>query len=153
MFIAWLNESVGTHSSVLIFSNLITAVAQPRNVQLIIAEPALSISDATVWEGNTDTTNLVFQVSLSPPSTQSVTVAFATTDGTAQAGSDYLATNGVLEFLPGQTSQTITVVVIGDTNAEPSETLSVVLSSPSGAQLAQGLATGTILSDDLGPVL
>jgi len=142
---------IGTHSAVLIFSNLVTAVAQPRNVQLTIAEPALSISDATVWEGDTDTTNLLFQVTLSPPSTQSVTVAFATSDGTAQAGSDYLATNDVLEFLPGQTTQTITVVVFGDTNAEPSETLSVVLSSLSGAQMARAVATGTILTDDLGP--
>ena len=141
----------GTYSACVIFSNAVTAFTQTRCVQLTIAEPALSISDAAEWEGNTGLTDLVFQVGLMPPSTQTVSVAYATSAGTALAGSDYVATNGTLSFTPAQTNRTITVRVIGDTNAEPNETFFVTLSSPMNAALARGQATGTILADDVGP--
>jgi len=67
-------------------------------------------------------TPALFVVRLAPPTIQTVTVGFATSDLTAQAGSDYLATNGVLTFSPGVIEQTFSVTVLGDTNAEPTET-------------------------------
>ena len=110
--------------------------------------PVLSIADASVGEGNVGTTNMVFAVQLSPPSPQIVTVAFATTDGTALAGSDYAATNGGLQFLPGQTNQFITVLVNGDTNSEPGEIFFVNLSGAVNADLGDSEGMGTIVNDD-----
>src|SRR5262249_50330382 len=60
--------------------------------------PWVSIGDATVAEGNSGTTSAVFTVSLSAASTQSVTVQFATANGTATAGSDYVAASGTVTF-------------------------------------------------------
>src|SRR5262249_24708293 len=77
------------------------------------------------------------------------TVHFATADGTATAAdSDYQPTGGDLSFVPGATTQFVTVQVNGDTTSEPNETFFVNLSSPSNATLAPSTGTGTIPSDD-----
>jgi len=110
--------------------------------------PSLSISDTVIWEGNSGVTNAYFQVLLQPSTMQTVTVAYATSDGTATAGSDYTAATGVLQFLPGQTNQLITVLITGDTNAEPNETFFVNLSAAINATLGDAQAVGTILDDD-----
>jgi len=116
--------------------------------------PTLSIADVTVTEGNIGTTSATFAVTLSAASTTPVTVSFATTDGTAKnATGDYIASSGLLTFAPGVTSQTITVLVDGDTIHESNETFTVDLSSPTGATLAKGSATGTITNDDAAPTL
>ncbi|MDY3563725.1 autotransporter-associated beta strand repeat-containing protein [Gemmata sp. JC673] len=120
--------------------------------------PALSVTGASVAEGNSGTTALTFTVTLSAPSLQTVTVAYATADGTATAGTDYTAASGMLTFAPGVTTQTVTVLVDGDTAVEADETFRVVLSSPVGATVAIESGTGTITNDDtasrivLGPV-
>ena len=62
--------------------------------------PALSIADASAFEGDSGTNALAFTVSLSRASAQTVTVHYATADGTATAGSDYLAASGPLSFAP-----------------------------------------------------
>ena len=92
----------------------------------------------------------VFTVTLSRAATSPVTVRFATANGTAVAGParDYMATRGMLTFAPGQTSRTITVTVRDDTLVEADETFFVNLSQASGATIAAGRATGTILDDD-----
>ncbi len=113
-----------------------------------VAMPSLSIADVSVVEGNSGQTNMVFSVQLAPASPLTVTVAFATTDGTAQAGIDYVATNGILTFIPGQTTTNVIVAVLGDTVMEGHKTFTVTLSSPVNAVLADAVATGTILDDD-----
>ncbi len=113
--------------------------------------PTLSIADASVTEGNAGTSQLSFTVTLSQAATAPVTVHYATADGTAKAGSDYSAQAGTLSFAAGQTSQTIIVPVIGDTTVEPNETLTIALSTPSGATITQATATGTIVNDDIAP--
>ena len=85
-----------------------------------------------------------FVVSLTAPSTQPVTVRYATSDGTARAGDDYALTTGTVTFLPGETSKTVTVVVFGDTRLEGTENFVVTLSSPTGATIADGVGAGTI---------
>jgi len=110
--------------------------------------PTLSISNASVTEGNSGTVNMTFTVTLSQPQTSTVTVKYATADGTATAGSDYNATSGTLTFAPGVTSQTITVAVRGDTLVEGAETLRLVLNTPSGATIATATGTGTITDND-----
>jgi probable HAF family extracellular repeat protein len=116
-----------------------------------LALPRVSVSNAAVIEGNAGTTDAVFTVSLSEASTQTVTVAYWTWDGTATAGSDYLASSGTLTFAPGQVSQTITVPVLGDRNPEPEvfgENFSVFLSNQTNAILAGNWGTGTIYDDE-----
>jgi parallel beta-helix repeat protein len=111
--------------------------------------PALSIGDASLPEGNAGTTPFSFTVTLSAPASAPVTVDYATADGTATAGSDYVAQSGTLSFLPGATSASVSVLVNGDTALEPDETFTVNLTNPNGATVADGQATGTILNDDV----
>lgn len=110
--------------------------------------PSLSVANARVTEGNSGAHYLAFAVSLSGPSAQPVTVAFATADRTATAGSDYIARSGTLRFAAGETSKIVNVKVLGDTVPESSEALALVLSSPVGATFERAKATGTITNDD-----
>ncbi|ORB29191.1 chitinase [Mycolicibacterium parafortuitum] len=110
--------------------------------------PAISIADQSVAEGNGTGSHFMFVVTLDKPSTQTVTVRYATSNGTATAGTDYVATSGTVTFAPGVTSQTVHVNVIGDTVAESRETFTVTLSNPTGATIADGTAIGTIVDDD-----
>ncbi|WNH47040.1 putative Ig domain-containing protein [Xanthomonas hawaiiensis] len=112
------------------------------------AQPSLSIGDVSVAEGNSGTTTATFIVTLSGASGQTVTVNFATADGSANAGSDYVAHSGTLTFLPGTTTQNVAVTINGDTTVEPDETFTVNLSGASNATIARATATGTILNDD-----
>ncbi len=113
--------------------------------------PMLSIADVAVSEGDIGTTDMTFTVGLSTPSSQSVTVHFATSGGTATAGLDYALTSGTLTFAPGELSALITVSVNGDTSFEPDETVIVTLSGPNNAGIADGTGVGTILGDDPPP--
>ena len=140
-------------------SNAVNATlsASPQGVGTIQDDdppPALSISPATVVEGNSGTVNALFAVTLLAPSSLPVTVDFATANGTAVAGSDYQATSGTLTFDPGVTDQTITVPVNGDTLDEINETFMVNLSNAVNATLpASPQGVGTIQDDDLPPPL
>ena len=87
----------------------------------------VSISDITVIEGDAGTTAAQFDVTLSAPSSSTVTVDYSTADGLATAGSDYVATKGTITFAPNQTSQTLVVEVNGDQDVEPDETFFVNL--------------------------
>ena len=109
----------------------------------------LSVADANVLEG--PGAALAFAVTLDRSTSADVQVDYATRDGTAQAGSDYTAASGTLRFAPGETAKTVTVAVLDDAHDEGSETLTLVLSNPSGAYLADGEATGTIENSDLMP--
>src|SRR5205823_14539876 len=113
--------------------------------------PSVSIAGpaSPVTEGDSGTTNATFTVSLSAASPQNVTVAYATADGTATAGSDYTATSGTLTFTPGQTSKTVAVAVKGDTVDENDETFSVRLSAPADATVGPSTAAATTRDDDV----
>ncbi len=110
--------------------------------------PTISVGDASVVEGNSGTVQMNFTVSLSKAASGPVTVAYATADGTATAGSDYVARSGTITFAAGETQKTISVTVNGDKVAELNETLALRLSSPSGATIADGAAVGTITTDE-----
>jgi subtilisin family serine protease len=110
----------------------------------------ITIVGGSVAEGNSGTTALTFTITLASPAAATVTVNYATANGTATAGGDYLAQSGVVSFSPGETSKTITVNVVGDTAFESNETLSIALSGASAnARIQTGTATGTIFNDDL----
>jgi chitinase len=107
------------------------------------------VADVLVSEGNSGTKNAVFAVSLSAASTSTVTVSYATANGTAAAPGDYAAKTGTLTFTPGQTAKTVTVLVNGDTAVEPDEVFTLNLTGPTGATLGDGTATGTIQNNDV----
>jgi hypothetical protein len=116
------------------------------------ALPAISINDVSQNEGDSGATLFTFTVSLSNPSSQMITVSYATADGTATtADNDYSATSGTLTFAANETSKTISVSVNGDTKFEPNETFTVNLSSPVNAVIADGQGLGTIINDDAAP--
>lgn len=115
------------------------------------ALPTLSISDAAVQEGNSGTVNATLTITLSKAATSTVTVSYATQDGTAVAGQDYNSASGALSFAAGETQKTITIAVRGDATYEADETLQVRLSNPAGATLADGDGLLTIRNDDAAP--
>ena len=111
--------------------------------------PALSIGDATISEGNSGTKLLTFTASLSAAAGTQVTFNAATANGTATAGSDYVALNATGLTIPaGQLSKTFTVTVNGDTTIEENEQFFVNLSGATGATIADGQGIGTITNDD-----
>lgn len=117
------------------------------------AQPSLSVLDVFVTEGNGGTTDAVFTVTLSPPSAQTVTVAFATADGTAQTPGDYESASGILTFPPGAGALTTTVRVAGDLLDEDDEDFSLTLANPTNATIQDGSGVGTITDDDATPSL
>ena len=109
--------------------------------------PTLSVADATVEE-SADAT-LAFTVTLSKARFVPTTVQYATSDGSAEAGSDYTAQSGTLTFGRLETSHTISVPILDDVIDEGSETLTLTLSDPSdNVRLSDATATGTITNSD-----
>ena len=117
------------------------------------APPTLTAEDTSVDEGNSGTVGAVFTVSLSAASGKTVTVNYATANGTATAVSDYVAASGTLTFAALATSQTVTVTVNGDISDEVDETFSLNLSGASGASIFDGQGIATITDDDAAPNL
>ena len=114
----------------------------------------ISIGDVTVAEGNSGTANAIFTVTLSAASGRTVTVDYATANGTAIAPADYVAAAlSTLTFNPGQISRTITVQVNGDVLDEINETFFVNLSNATNATIADNQALGTITDDDAFPTV
>ncbi|MCC7265231.1 MAG: hypothetical protein IT369_22215, partial [Candidatus Latescibacteria bacterium] len=115
------------------------------------ATPSLSVNDVTAAEGNSGTSTLTFAVTLSAASGQTVTVSYATANGTATSGSDYTAATGTLTFVPGDLSKTVAVTVSGDLITEPNETLTLNLSSAANATISDAQGVGTLTNDDATP--
>ncbi|MFY0604573.1 MAG: hypothetical protein JXQ93_11520, partial [Flavobacteriaceae bacterium] len=110
-----------------------------------------SINDPSVAEGASGSTILQYTVTLSGAAPAGgATIDFATSDGTAEAGSDYTTTSGTVSFSAGETSKTIDVTVSGDMMVEVDETLTMTLSNPTGTSVIISDATGigTITNDD-----
>ncbi|MBL7554185.1 MAG: hypothetical protein JNM24_00060 [Bdellovibrionaceae bacterium] len=120
------------------------------------AAPTLSINSPSISEGTgAGTTTLIFTVTLSAASGQTITANYATASGTATSGTDFTAANGTLIFSPGETSKTITVTITRESLSESAETFTVTLSgatniTTSGSTL---VGTGTISDDDTLPTL
>ncbi len=133
------------------------AIADSQGVGTIVnddLDPTVSVGNASVLEGDVDTTTLSLPVTLSGPSGREVDVDYATSNGSATAGSDYVAASGTLVFAAGETSKQIEVTVNGDIEVEGDETFTVTLSAPFNADLGTSAATGTITNDDnIGPKL
>ena len=135
-------------------SNVILADNQGQGTITNDDSASIAISDVTITEGNSGTTNAVFTVTLSNAVDTAVTVNYATANGTATTtDNDYTAIAATpLIFNAGETSKTITVAVNGDNQVESNETFFVNLSNLQtngrNVTLADNQGQGTILNDD-----
>jgi len=123
-------------------------LAETTGVLTIIddeTQPAISIGDATA---NEEDGTVTFLVTLSNASAQTVTVDYATGGGSGTAGQDYTGAAGTLTFAPGIISQPIVITLMGDALYDGNETFTVALSNATNAAIADGSATGTIVSDE-----
>ena len=111
--------------------------------------PSLTVSDASLNEGTATGGSMVFTVTLNGSSAQTVSVNYATQDGTALAGSDYTSATGTLTFPPGTASRTVSVPITPDAVVESNETFTLQLSGATNATIADGTGLGTIVNDDV----
>jgi hypothetical protein len=111
--------------------------------------PSLSVSDVRIPEEHVEhPSTAVFRVNLTAPAATAVTMTYATADGTATAGLDYVATSGTLTIPAGSVSGTVDVVVIDDSIVEPKETFYLDLSGVVGATVSNSRATAVIIDND-----
>ena len=127
-----------------------TPALQDATVSEVVIPIEVSVGDVSVTES---AGSAVLPVVLSRAFTRAVSVAYATTDGSAAAGADYTTTSGTLTIPAGSTSGQIVVPVLDDPMDEPDEGFALTLSSPVSSVIVDGEATGTIVDDDLPPVL
>ena len=118
---------------------MLAAVGLPVSAARIAR--AISIGDASATEGDAGTTVFMFTVSVSPApdAGETITVNYATSDGSAQDGgagedTDYTAKSGSVPIIAPASTATITVDVSGDTKLEGNDDYAVTLSSPTSNQ-------------------
>ncbi|MBW4420628.1 MAG: DUF4347 domain-containing protein [Myxacorys californica WJT36-NPBG1] len=117
-------------------------------------QPTLSLSGRQSQnEGNSETTPFTFEVALSNPSSDAITVDYTTIPGSSTPDVDYIPASGTLTFNPGDQKKTITVLAKGDTDVEPDEDFTLRLSNAVKATLPAGAtdAQGIIQNDDQPP--
>ena len=114
------------------------------------AKPSVSVSNITLAEGNTGTTNFQFAVKLSSASSQTVTVTYSTVEGTAKSGEDFTAvTNQAVTFQPNETAKTVIITVVADDIRESDETFTLMLTGAVNATIQQQTADAVITNDDI----
>ncbi len=148
-----LDDSVDdpTESFFVDFSNVTNALA--TELRIVVgaggyALPSIDIDGTTITEGNEGVRYAKFLIALSRSSSTPVTMSYTTKDGTATAGTDYVATQSTLTFAPGERSKFVVVPILEDSVAEGDESFIVVLSDASWATIDTTEATCTILDDD-----
>jgi photosystem II stability/assembly factor-like uncharacterized protein len=127
-----------------------------ESINIIIEDddnaPNITINDISVNEGNLNTDQGTFTVTLSAATEKNITVDYATTDGTAIADEDYIPTNGHLDFPPGTIEQDITVEIIGDELDEGDEEFTVNLSNATeNTNITKSEGICSIIDNDMKP--
>ena len=95
----------------------------------------------------------MFRCALNAASEKTITVDYATADGSATATNDYVSSTGTLTFNPGDTSKTISVTIVQDVIDELDETFSIGLSNPTNSAISAATGTVTITDDEGTPTL
>jgi hypothetical protein len=113
--------------------------------------PNIFVGDVSITEGDSGTSSAKFEVALSEPTTVPVEVSFATADGTATAGGDYVARNGRIRFEPGETIKEVVIEVVGDVDVEPDEQFFVNLTDAAQATIGDSRGVATVKNTDLPP--
>ena len=145
VFAGWNNACAGTGKcAVTVNADTIAIATFNRS-----APPVLSVADVSTTESDIGTKAMTFTAKLSYSPPTDVTFDASTADGTATAGSDYVASNLVGLTIPaGTTSKTFKVTVNSDLIPESNETFMVNLSNAVGATIGDGQAVGTIVDND-----
>ena len=130
------------------YSGAFHAYTAPPGVTIRVTRPRwwFLVSDTRVTEG--PGASLAFTVRLNRVAQHTVTVDYATADGSATADSDYTPVNGTLTFAARETTKTVTVPILDDAHDEAEETLTLTLSRGVGASVLDAEATGTIENTD-----
>jgi hypothetical protein len=144
-----------------IFFNLTSAtnatISDSQGIGTILnddfATPSATIGDISQAEGNSGTSTMTFNVTLSPAPGVGGTISYGTAPNTATAGTDYVTTSGTANFIAGQVTVPINVTINDDGVLEPDETFFVSLTGATGAVIADNQAIGTITNNDLAPNL
>jgi hypothetical protein len=146
----WDADGAGTGSSGIAIAAFNSGVVLSAADFAIMPKPVvgnISISDVTITEGNSGTKTATFTVSRT--GTAAFSVDFAIANGTATAGTDYVAKSGTLSFALGQAKQTVAVTINGDKSFESNETFFVKLANATnGGNLVDSQGLGTISNDD-----
>ncbi len=116
------------------------------------AEPSLTVGDVSKIEGFSSQ-QYVFQINLSAPSGKPISFRYATANGTAVVGSDYLAVDTTRNVALGTTTIDVNVTVLGDSTFEPDENFLLNFSNPTNVALSDNQAQGTIVNDDSVPTV
>ena len=135
-------------TALLAIVSLVGCGTKENPVPPVVVQPTLSISSISPFEGDAPTAVVTFKVNLSKATDQAVTVDYATSDGTAGAGSDYVAKSGTITIAAQNTEGAIEITIVGDTLKEADESFNITLSNPKNATIATGSATATIRNDD-----
>lgn len=109
--------------------------------------PRVSIANVSIVEGNQGQRTVEVMVIISEV-TNPVTITYTTRNGTASAGSDYVAAKGTLDFAAGQRMKKIAILINGDVDCEQDETFEIVLSKAMGITSTDSIGTVTIVNDD-----
>lgn len=134
-------------------------LGQIANIDIVPTDTSVltvSVADNSVTEGDAGTSQVDVTISLSAPNPDAtpVEVNWATADGTAEAGIDYVAASGTVSFAQNEETKVVSIDVLGDTDFECDETFTVSISVASGdAELATSVATITIIDDDPVPTV
>jgi Ca2+-binding RTX toxin-like protein len=119
----------------------------------VVPPPTVSVSDASITEGDSGTANASFTISLSYAALDPITISYSTSNGTAGAG-DFTSTTGSVTIPAGQLTATVSVPVVGDTTFEATETFNLNLTSANnGVVITDGTGIGTITDNDVAPTL
>ncbi len=142
-------ESFGVTLSGASSGAIIVGASADVSLQDNDAAPNFAVSNASATEGG----SLSFTVTKSGSTANTLSVNFGSSSGTALEPNDYQPVSGALNFLPAETSKTITVTTVDDTVFEATETFSVYLSGASGgAVISSATGTGSISNNDVAPV-
>lgn len=150
---AW-DNFIGNADNFRLATTAINGTGGASDITFDFEPVGVSIADVMMAEGSVGTTNFNFIVTLATAVTNTVTVPFTVTPGTATTPADYsVVTASPLTFTPGTTMQTITVAVVGDTLFEGNETFTVTLGAATNAMVTDGTALGTIQDDEAAPAI
>ena len=111
-------------------------------------DPQVSVGSASIVEGRTGVRKLRMMITLSKKLPNTVSVHWATSAGTATAGSDYTEVSGTARFAPGVTDRPISIDIIPDSQTEADESFQVSLTAPNGTAIRRAVGIGTIINDD-----
>ena len=114
----------------------------------VLTAPYLSIENASIVEGDDNTSEMLFALTLSEPVDYDILIDYSTHNGTAFAGEDFVQTSGALTIAAGQTGATVAVEILGDGDTERNESFTLSLTVSTATIAASTSRLGTIANDD-----